>query len=716
MLKKHLRKVISGAFLGLISAIVIWILAKYVADELLYSYEAKTYDWRVKKKIVDVPEQSIEDIVIVDIDGRSISKLGKFSQWQRSYYPKVIKFLNEGGAVTIGMDILFDRDIWHPEDDVEFVNTVAEAGNIYNALYFEMEDSLNWRYVMDDEPQGFEAGRFYYQFPLEQMERFRREDRFENEFIELLNASRGCGHVNFRADIDGVVRGIHLFTNFNNHLYPSLAFKMFLDLAGIDSLAINERQNMDIFREGAYLGEIPVDSKGNMMINYFGSFKTFRYISFYDVLKERLPMEYFQDKIVLIGTTVPGLYDLRSVPFMQAFPGVEIHANLLYTLLQQNFVHHLSNFQTFLIMIALGVILGVLLSYAGPVLSILLIFAVGFGHVIITSVLLMNNNLWVEMITPLLTIFLTFTAVYMYRYMTEEKKKRFIRTTFSRFVTKSVVDELLANPEKIKLGGEKKNCTVLFSDVAGFTTISEQLSPEELVHLLNAYLTEMTNIVFKYDGMLDKYEGDAIMAVFGAPVSHGNHAYNACATAIDMQIKLAKMRKFWRKQGKPELTARIGVNTGPMVVGNMGSETRFDYTVMGDAVNLGARLEPANKEYGSMIMIGQETCAMAGDKIITRALDLLRVKGKTEPVKVYELLGTTERGVSDDMMRILEFFQQGFNSYLKQDWDLAINYFEQALSIKTYDGPSKRYLQRCHVFKENPPGDGWDGVFVMTTK
>jgi adenylate cyclase len=278
------------------------------------------------------------------------------------------------------------------------------------------------------------------------------------------------------------------------------------------------------------------------------------------------------------------------------------------------------------------------------------------------------------------------------------------------------VDELLANPDKIKLGGERKVCTVLFSDVRGFTTIAEQLTPEALVHLLNDYLTEMTNIVFHFDGMLDKYEGDAIMAVFGAPVSRGDDAFNACKAGLQMQEQLGKMRQLWRKQGKPELYSRIGINTGPMVVGNMGSETRFDYTVMGDAVNLGARLEPANKEYGTSIMIGEETRTAAGDRIIVRKLDLLRVKGKTEPVNVYELIGLSEQKISDDGRRLLDLFQTGFDRYLEQNWEEAMRYFKMAIELKADDGPSRRYLARSKMFQENPPGDDWDGVFTMRGK
>ncbi len=718
MARKWMGKLISGALLGLTAAVVVWILSRYLADELLYSYEARTYDWRMEKKIADAPPV-IDDIIIINIDARSIDKLGKFSQWPRQYHTEVVRFLNEAGALAVGLDILYDRDTWRPQQDVEFVQAVKEAGNVFNAIYFADADSLNWRYEMSEEPAKFDAERFYYTLPRRKMRMFRSEERFESQFHELLNAGLGCGHVNFEPDVDGVVRSNHLLTRFNNHLYPSLGFEMFMKIIGVDSMVLTENPHLELFRQKQLLTSIPIDANGDMLINYAGPFKTFRYISFYDVLKAKernLPPAYFEGKIVFLGTSLPGLFDLRSVPFVQAFPGVEIHANVLNTLLQQNFITRMNDANTFLVMAGIGVVLGIIFNFSGAILSVIISLLFAFGHIIASLVLFLNQNLWIETVTPVLTIFFTLTLVYIYRYMTEEKNKRFIRSTFSHFVTKSVVDELLANPEKIKLGGEKKTCTVLFGDVAGFTSIAEQLPPEDLVNLLNEYLTEMTDIVFKYDGMLDKYEGDAIMAVFGAPVERGNHAHNACLTALRMQERLNELRKTWQKQNKPELSTRIGINTGPMVVGNMGSEIRFDYTVMGDTVNLGARLEPANKEYHTKILIGEATYQMAKDDIIVRPLDLLRVKGKNEPVKVYELLATKETGLNEVQQRIVDLFAKGFENYLKQNWDWAMEYFEQILELKGDDGPARTYMQRCKAYKEHPPADDWDGVYSLPTK
>ena len=226
----------------------------------------------------------------------------------------------------------------------------------------------------------------------------------------------------------------------------------------------------------------------------------------------------------------------------------------------------------------------------------------------------------------------------------------------------------------------------------------------------------MTNIVFKYDGMLDKYEGDAIMAVFGAPLEHGNHAVQACAAALMMQTQLVKLRELWHKQNRPKLEARCGINSGDMVVGNMGSERRFDYTVMGDAVNLGARLEAANKEYGTSIMIGVNTFNEAGDLIIARELDLLRVMGKNEPVKVYELVGLKEQGISDKKKQVLDLFREGYKYYRQKDWQNAKKYFNQVLTVDRTDGPSKTYIKRCDLFIKTHPPEDWDGVYTMLKK
>jgi adenylate cyclase len=319
-----------------------------------------------------------------------------------------------------------------------------------------------------------------------------------------------------------------------------------------------------------------------------------------------------------------------------------------------------------------------------------------------------------NMIYPVLTMVFIYLGITVYRYITEEREKKKIRGAFQYYLTASVVNEILKDPNKLKLGGDKKNLSVMFSDIRGFTSISEKLSPENLVQLLNKYLTAMTNIVFKYDGLLDKYIGDAVMAVFGAPLDQPDHARRACLTAIEMMTELRRLQIKWKAEGWPEIDIGIGINTGDMVVGNMGSEMRFDYTVMGDSVNLASRLEGTNKEYGTNIIISEFTYEVIKEDFFCRELDAVRVKGKKLPVRIFELLGEAK-----DKAQWQEFaaiFQHALELYRGGKWDEAIAAFNRVLGLKPDDFPSRLYIERCESLKETPPEGEWDGVFTMTRK
>ena len=307
-----------------------------------------------------------------------------------------------------------------------------------------------------------------------------------------------------------------------------------------------------------------------------------------------------------------------------------------------------------------------------------------------------------------------YLGIAIYRYVKEEREKKKIRGAFQYYLTASVINEMLKDPTNLKLGGDKKDLSVLFSDIRGFTTISEKLTPEELVRLLNEYLTAMTNIVFKYEGLLDKYMGDAIMAVFGAPLDQPDHARRACLTALEMMEDLHKLQKKWEAEGRPILNIGIGINTGDMVVGNMGSEMRFDYTVMGDMVNLGSRLEGINKEYGSNIILSEFTYNVVQDSVSCRELDWVRVKGKNKPVKIFELLG--EKKDEGNWKDLITNFEKGLMLYREAKWDEAIESFQRVLTIRADDFASSMYIERCKSLKEQPPPQPWDGVFTMTKK
>jgi adenylate cyclase len=277
-----------------------------------------------------------------------------------------------------------------------------------------------------------------------------------------------------------------------------------------------------------------------------------------------------------------------------------------------------------------------------------------------------------------------------------------------------VVNEMLKHPEKLKLGGDRKDLSVLFSDIRGFTTIAEGLTPEDLVHLLNEYLTVMTDIVFKYDGTLDKYMGDAIMAIYGAPLDLPDHPIKACQSALEMMEELKRLNQKWTGEGKQPMDIGIGINTSPMMVGNMGSEQRFDFTVMGDSVNLGSRLEGANKSYKTNIIISEFTFDRVKDEFACMELDSVRVKGKTEPVKIYNLVGDKDLPETQD--RIVNEFNQGLALYKERKWAKAIHVFENITAMDPSLYAAQVYIERCRDLKKNPPPTDWDGVYVMTTK
>ena len=329
---------------------------------------------------------------------------------------------------------------------------------------------------------------------------------------------------------------------------------------------------------------------------------------------------------------------------------------------------------------------------------------------------LVNGNSYVNVISPSLAVVFSYVGTIVFQYLSERQQKALIKNVFSHYISPAVVNELIANPEKASLGGDKRELTAFFSDIASFTTMSESLTPEKLVELLNEYLDDMTGIILKHGGTLDKYEGDAIIAFWGAPIPQKDHALRACQASLEMQERILEMRVDWKKRGRPELGVRCGVNTGWMIVGNMGGKDRFDYTIIGDSVNLASRLEGANKQYNSKIMISEFTHNNVKGKVLVRELDLIQVKGKTEPIKVFELLGMADMSMKPEQKEANELYQEGLKLYRSRSWDEAIAYMNQAYTLDPTCHVAEVYAQRASLYQLNPPGDDWNGVFVMTTK
>ncbi len=543
----------------------------------------------------------------------------------------------------------------------------------------------------------------------------------------LRKAHGATGFFNVESDPDGVVRHSLLVLpygrsqDFNDwDLYGSLdvqAVRLFQGLPDQQTVLDFSETGVTALEFGPSLVVHP-DAIGRMMINYEGDVNTYPYVSIADVVNRKFAPGTFRGKIVLVGASATGIGDLRSTPYAGInFPGVEIHANVIDNILNRHFLLRGGDQVAvdLLLVLLFGVPLGMWLALAQPrsmLYGLLLLVPFGFG-----SWYAFLHGWWLNFIVPSGTLVANVGFVAMYRALVEEKEKRKVRGAFQQYLSPEVIRRLLESPDLVK--PRKTKITVMFSDVRGFTTISEKLDAQELAALLNEYLTDMTQIVFRHNGTLDKYIGDAVMAFWGAPFEQPGHATNGCHAALEMIARLKEMQNRWRSEGRPVLDIGVGLSTGVASVGNMGSALRYGYTALGDTVNLSARLEGLNKEYGSHILLSETTYEEVEDPLlIFRELDLIRVKGKLQPVTLYELMGSrgAPEGDAPGLEDHLELFALGRACYRKRRWQDARIIFEQILERWPDDGPAHMYVNRCREYNVAGPEQDWDGVYVMTHK
>ncbi|RMG13228.1 MAG: adenylate/guanylate cyclase domain-containing protein [Deltaproteobacteria bacterium] len=463
--------------------------------------------------------------------------------------------------------------------------------------------------------------------------------------------------------------------------------------------------------------EIPLDpfDEGMLLVNYPGPRETYTTVSAVDVIEGKADPALLRDRIVIVAATAMGTFDQRVTPYDAMVPGAYQHAAVVDTILSGRFITRPLWWLEPLLLVALCLLLGLVMPRLpnGYAVGAFVVLTAG-SYYALDLWLFSEHHVDLFLVTPLGTFLGGALALSTYQWLVVDREKRQVRRAFQHYLAPSVMQKVLEDPEKLKLAPGKAELTVLFSDIRGFTTISERLPPEQLAVVLNEYLTPMTHIVFEHGGTLDKYMGDAIMAFYGDPVPQPDHALRACKTAVRMIEKLDELSAVFEARGWPPLDIGIGINTGPMSVGNFGSDVLFDYTVMGDAVNLASRLEGTNKQYGTRILISEATLAHVRDQVIVRELDSVRVKGKREPVRIYELMGL---GQPDAETRaFLEAFAEGLAHYRRQLWDDAIAHFERAGAMRPLDIACQLYVARCVAMKESPPGEDWDGVYTMTSK
>ncbi len=726
-------RVLIGILIGVLSAAVIVVFTQYLFLKSTFDgFEAGSYDLRFRYRARAFKIHTLDDVIIIDIDQRSIYNLGRIHQWPRWYHAQVIDFVTSGGAEAIGFDVLFDPDRDRSADDL-LIEATRASGIVHHAVSLSPADSLNWLPKMASEPEGFHYAPYVFEFAPDVREHFLTLERFDNELVDLLSASRGVGFVNIQPDRDGVVRRVRLFINFAGHTYPSLGFEIALAWLGVDKADIRVEPGKSVSFRATGPGDstatefsIPIDEEGRMLVDYRGKYNTFRYVPYYDVYKRRLPAQIFKDKIVLVGSSLPALADLKSVPVQELFPGVEIQANLIYDILHRTFVRVAGRNLSLAMLLFPGLLIAVVClteRFRSLILASLFLTACAAGYTLIAFKLFLglsipplgfsvDPGMTVPMVRPLAAMGLAFLMVVSYRYQTEERAKKQMKGYFAQYVDAKVVDEITRSPDKIRLGGEKREVTLLFADIRSFTTMSERLPPEEVARFLNKYLTLMTDVITRRGGMLDKYIGDAIVAIFGAPLPNYDHARDACLAAVEMIEKLEELRASEEAPWNA-LDIGIGINTGEATVGNMGSDYLFDYTAIGDNVNLASRLEGLNKFYGTQILVSERTRQAAGGAVSARELDLISVKGRVGSVRVHQLFAGEE--ARERAERSAPVFAGALTAYRRGDWDRAAVEFEKALDIEG-SGPCRVFLGRCRIFKERPPEGEWDGCWRMDEK
>ena len=452
-----------------------------------------------------------------------------------------------------------------------------------------------------------------------------------------------------------------------------------------------------------------------MLLNYVGKDYTFPYISYSDVIKGRVSPAVFAGKVVLVGASATGTFDHYPTPTSNFMPGIEFHANVIDNLIRMNALRRADLRWTYVMIVVFGLLCGLILPRFTPLSGALWALIVSLSYAAVGQWLFSKRLLVIDLAGPLLTLACGYVVVISYRFFTEEREKRLVKAFFSQQVSGELLEVLMDNPVVLNNAGERREMTVFFSDVAGFTSISERLQPEELVDLLNRYLTSMTEVIFENGGYVDKYMGDGIMAFWNGLLKQPDHAERACRCALGSMARLRELNEDLKKRGLVPLGARIGINTGAMAAGYMGSVQKKQFTVMGDNVNLGSRLEGANKAFGSSIMLSEFTYEVVQDRFEVRFLDKIRVPGKAKPVKTYELLA--EKGqLEPRWQKSLPFYHEAIQLFADRQFELARRKFLEVLGIWGHDKPCETYIERAEVFAANPPPKDWDGVFELKTK
>ncbi|MFW2566049.1 CHASE2 domain-containing protein [Aliarcobacter butzleri] len=666
-----------------------------------------------------------QNVVIVDIDETSIKSLGQWP-WSRDKLAKILENLTLANVGIVGLDIVFaeeDRTSPHkiledlkiykkdvPNYDLEFAN-IVENSPVILGYQFDLvkKDNTNAKvpqipaiFIEKDKPQDksylIEAYNTILNIP------------------QIQDKAYSSGFFNNIPDDTGIIRSVPLIISYDDTIYPSLALEVIRVINDTQKVVVQYNENgiSNIVLDDI---SIPTDRYGRMLINFRGPERSFKYISAIDIYNNSFDKSEIDGKIVLIGTSAAGLFDLRATPFDSIFPGVEVHANIIDNILMQDFIYKASwlDGANILIIFVLSIIVVMLTTYTTFWANPIIFISFSISYLFLVYNLLFDYGIVLNILFPIATVLIASIMTTLFDYFYNIKKEEAIKVKFASKVSKNVMDDILKNIDKNEFSAKSKEVTIFFSDIRGFTNISEKLDAKDLISFLNRYMQPMSEIIIKYQGTIDKFIGDAIMAYWNAPIDIKNHCDLALKASLEQLEVLEKLNVELQKENLPKIDIGIGLNTGTVIVGEMGSSLRSDYTVIGDTINLGSRVESLCKYYDSKLNISNFTKDKLQEEYIFRFLDLVKVKGKNEPVEIWQVLGSGE--AKESLKEELDLYHKAIEFYKNSDFVNALEIFESLENNenKTNKNIYKIYITRCKEFIKTPPKN-FDGVYEHTTK
>jgi adenylate cyclase len=686
-------------------------------------------------------EQTSRPVVIVDIDEASLKSIGQWP-WPRTTIADLVTRITQLGGIAIGFDVIFaepDRmspavaersfrgidaetraklDSLPSNDDV-FADAikhshvvVGQVGSATPTPRTEADAALQTGFAV----RGPDPSPFLVTFP-----------GLLRNIPAIEQAASGRGLFSINPETDGIIRRVPVVMKAQGNLVPSLTMEMLrvVSHAGAILVRVNEAGIQSVAVPGL---EVPTDRNGQFWV-HFNKHDPARYVSAKDVLQGDVPADRLRGRLILIGTSAIGLLDTKTTPLDAVMPGVEVHAQILESVLSKTLLVQ-PNYAIGAELVT-AVLCGMAIIIAAPMLSATVVVLLGAlliaGLVGLSLYLFEEHNLLIDFTYPLISSWLIYLVLTFVNYFREQKQRQQIRSAFGYYLSPHMVEQLARSPDKLVLGGEERRMTILFSDVRGFTTISEHYKddPQGLTRLMNRFLTPLTNAIIERKGTIDKYIGDAIMAFWNAPVDDAEQEANACDAALEMQARAAALNVELKREAEANggaympLRIGVGLNTGPCVVGNMGSDFRFNYSVLGDTVNFASRLEARTKDYRLPLVIGSRTAEGAKKKFATMEIDLIQVKGKTQPEAVFAVLGRADLEQDPRCRELRELNAQMLAYFRKQDWDTAMSLIERCRTIANgfdVSGLYDMYVERIDAYRADPPGADWDGVYEADSK